>query len=151
MNINPTQTAHNFPTQPDPKQTHKASQSFTDVMGKQLQVEQKTARTGPALTTQARSDVQSDQQGSTKTDPPQTTKRSAASIEFQEYMSKNDAEKMRLSMLKEMGLTEEEFEQLPPEAQFAIEQKILARLKQQNGVDDTALNTASPQSMFNLS
>lgn len=139
MKINPAQTALNIPT--DSKQAHKANQSFSQIMDQQLQAEQKHTASTPVPAAKPQPNASSNQHNSSTQDQPQTTGRSEASIEFQEYMSKNDAEKMRLSVLKEMGLTEEEFEQLPPEAQFAIEQKIIERLKQQNGVDSTELNT----------
>lgn len=107
----------NLNSQPESKN----SQSFSQVMQAQLQTE-------PTSTKQ-------------NSESPKKTQQSSASVEFQEYMSKNDAEKMRLAILKEMGLSEEEFEKLPPEEQLAIEQKIMERLKQQNGVSDSGLNT----------
>ena len=71
----------------------------------------------------------------------ETGTKSSAVQEFRDYMAMSDAEKMRAAVLKEMGLTEEEFEQLPPEEQLAIEQKIVERLKQETGVSDTGFNT----------
>lgn len=70
-----------------------------------------------------------------------TPLRSSASEEFRDYMAKSDAEKMRAAILKEMGLTEEEFEALPPEEQLAIEKKIIERLKEKTGVSDTGFHT----------
>lgn len=70
-----------------------------------------------------------------------TPLRSSASEEFRDYMAKSDAEKVREAILKEMGLTEEEFEALPPEEQLAIEQKIVERLKEKTGVSDTGFHT----------
>ena len=66
--------------------------------------------------------------------------------EFRDYMAKSDAEKMRVAVLKELGLTEEEFEQLPPEEQLDIEQIIVERLKERTGVSDIGLNDVARQS-----
>lgn len=49
--------------------------------------------------------------------------------EFQAYMSKSPAERMRDSILKEMGLTEEDIKEMPPEQQRAIEEKIAERMR----------------------
>lgn len=49
--------------------------------------------------------------------------------EFQAYMSKSPAEKMRDSILKDMGLTEEDIEDMPPERQKAVEAEIAERMK----------------------
>ncbi|MCD8522263.1 MAG: hypothetical protein LRY66_08735 [Saccharospirillaceae bacterium] len=72
---------------------------------------------------------------------PEASSEKSAAQEFRDYMAMSDAEKMRAAILKEMGLTEEEFEQLLPEEQLAIEQKIIERLKQETGVSDTGFNT----------
>ena len=49
---------------------------------------------------------------------------------FREYMAMTPAEKMRDAILKEMGLTEEEIDALPPEKQEAIEKQIAERMQQ---------------------
>ncbi|WP_052080954.1 hypothetical protein [Pseudomonas sp. ML96] len=49
---------------------------------------------------------------------------------FREYMAMTPAEKMRDAILKEMGLTEEEIDALPPEQQEAIEKQIAERMQQ---------------------
>jgi hypothetical protein len=51
-------------------------------------------------------------------------KDSAAMAEFKDYMSKSPEQRMRDSILKEMGLTEDEVKAMPPEKQAAIENKI---------------------------
>ncbi|MDD0842274.1 hypothetical protein [Pseudomonas sp. Gutcm_11s] len=49
---------------------------------------------------------------------------------FREYMAMTPAEKMRDAILKEMGLTEEEIDAMPPEKQEAIEKQIAERMQQ---------------------
>jgi hypothetical protein len=126
MKIYPAFAANPTHPDPDPKQKQIKHSDFSKILTAQQQT-----------TAHAHNE---DQKSTSQTNPKQST-RSDASIEFHQYMSKNDAEKLRLAVLKEMGLTEEEFEQLPPEAQFAIEQKILERLKEQNGVHNSGINT----------
>ena len=153
MNINSVPQLHTLEdtAQLTLKQAHKGNTRFSELMNAQLPAHsspsQQTTQTPSVSLAQSQTDTSTHHDQAPQTE---TTKQSDASIEFQEYMAKNDAEKMRLSVLKEMGLTEEEFEQLPPEEQFAIEQKIIARLKQQNGVDSTELNTATDSSVLNI-
>ncbi|MDH1262038.1 hypothetical protein [Pseudomonas sp. GD03944] len=54
--------------------------------------------------------------------------------EFKKYMEMTPAEKMRDSVLKELGLTEDELKSLPPEQQAAIEEKIVQRIKERSAV-----------------
>ena len=132
-----------------PKQAN--NQSFASIMHNQLAAKPETSQlsTNVSSTTNiANTSAPSDT--TYQAEQTQITKQNSASMEFQEYMSKNDAEKIRLAMLKEMGLTEEEFEQLPPEAQLAIEQKIMERLKQQNGVSQTGFNTEVITPLLNV-
>jgi len=49
--------------------------------------------------------------------------------EFKAYMSKTPEERYRDSILKEMGLTEEEVEAMPPEQQQALAQEIAQRVE----------------------
>lgn len=49
--------------------------------------------------------------------------------EFKAYMAKTPAERMRDSILKEMGLTKEDIEAMPPEKQKAIEEEIAERMR----------------------
>ncbi|WP_447588257.1 hypothetical protein [Aquipseudomonas campi] len=50
--------------------------------------------------------------------------------EFMAYMNMSTAEKLRDSMLKELGLTEEELEAMPPEQQKAVEEQLAELMKQ---------------------
>lgn len=50
--------------------------------------------------------------------------------EFHEYMEMTPAERLREQILKEMGLTEEQLEQMPPEERAAIEDKIAALMRE---------------------
>lgn len=50
--------------------------------------------------------------------------------EFMAYMAKSPAEKVQDSMLKEMGLTKEEFDALPPEEQNRIAEEIARRMQE---------------------
>ncbi|WP_339485530.1 hypothetical protein [Pseudomonas sp. EL_65y_Pfl2_R95] len=59
---------------------------------------------------------------------------SAALDEFKKYMDMTPAEKMRDSILKELGLTEDELDAMPPEQQSAIEEKIVQRIKERSEV-----------------
>ncbi|KAF0865214.1 hypothetical protein [Pseudomonas sp. LD120] len=54
---------------------------------------------------------------------------SSAVTEFQEYMSKSPEQRLRDSILKELGLTEEDLKNLPPERQLAINQEITQRMQ----------------------
>lgn len=54
----------------------------------------------------------------------------AALEAFKAYMAMTPAEKMRDSILKEMGMTEEEIEALPPEQQKAVEEEIAQRMEE---------------------
>ena len=49
--------------------------------------------------------------------------------EFKDYMSKTPEQRLRDSILKDMGLTEEDLKNLPPERQLAINQEIAQRLQ----------------------
>lgn len=54
----------------------------------------------------------------------------AALEAFKAYMAMTPAEKMRDSILKEIGMTEEEIEALPPEQQKAVEEEIAQRMEE---------------------
>jgi len=54
---------------------------------------------------------------------------SAALAEFKDYMSKTPEERLRDSILEEMGITEEEYEAMPPEKQLAVGQEIAQRMQ----------------------
>ena len=52
----------------------------------------------------------------------------SATAEFKDYMSKTPEQRMRDAILQEMGLTQEEIDQMPPEKQQAIGEEIAERL-----------------------
>lgn len=54
---------------------------------------------------------------------------STAMADFKEYMSKTPEERLRDSILEEMGITQEEVEAMPPEKQLAIGQEIAQRMQ----------------------
>jgi len=54
---------------------------------------------------------------------------SSAMEEFKDYMSKTPEQRLRDSILKEMGLTEDDIKAMPPEKQLAIGKEIAERLQ----------------------
>ena len=54
----------------------------------------------------------------------------SATAEFKDYMSKTPEQRMRDAILQEMGLTQEEIDQMPPEKQQAIGEEIAQRLRE---------------------
>lgn len=66
-----------------------------------------------------------------------STTRSAAQ-EFRDYMALSPEEKIRLKMLNELGLTEEDYQALPPEKKDAIDKQIAQRLKEESEVKSMA-------------
>lgn len=62
--------------------------------------------------------------------PPAEAEGDAALEAFQAYMAMTPAEKMRDHILKEMGLSEEDIEAMPPEQQKAVEEMIAQRMKE---------------------
>ncbi|ROL93673.1 hypothetical protein [Pseudomonas protegens] len=65
------------------------------------------------------------------TSTPQATSatETGALSEFKDYMSKTPEQRLRDSILKDMGLTEEDLRNLPPERQLTINQEIAQRLQ----------------------
>lgn len=63
-----------------------------------------------------------------------TTLDSAATSEFKDYMSKTPEERLRESILKDMGITEQEFKAMPPEKQQAISQEIAQRMQDKSAI-----------------
>ena len=61
-----------------------------------------------------------------KTPPPCMT----AAEELEEYLKKTPAQHLREAILKEMGLTEEELDAMPPERRAVIEHTILEKIKE---------------------
>ncbi|WP_433736810.1 hypothetical protein [Pseudomonas putida] len=53
----------------------------------------------------------------------------SATSEFKDYMSKTPEQRMRDSILQEMGLTQEEVDAMPPEKQKAIGEEIAQRMQ----------------------
>ncbi|WP_419708835.1 hypothetical protein [Pseudomonas sp. NFX224] len=53
----------------------------------------------------------------------------SATDQFKDYMSKTPEERMRDAILDEMGLTQEEIDQMPPEKQKAIGEEIAQRMQ----------------------
>ncbi|WP_222832229.1 hypothetical protein [Pseudomonas sp. SC3(2021)] len=53
----------------------------------------------------------------------------SATDEFKDYMSKTPEQRLRDSILKDMGLTEEDIANLPPEKQLAVAKEIAQRLQ----------------------
>lgn len=53
----------------------------------------------------------------------------SATDEFKEYISKTPEERLRDAILDEMGLTQEEIDQMQPEKQMAIGEEIAQRLQ----------------------
>ena len=76
----------------------------------------------------------------TATDTTNSTEEKSALQALQEYMELSPAEQIRLGMLNELGLTEEELESLPFEEQQAIELKIAQRIKDTLGADASLLS-----------
>lgn len=53
----------------------------------------------------------------------------SATAEFKDYMSKTPEQRLRDSILKEMGITEEDLKAMPPEKQQAVAQEIADRMQ----------------------
>ncbi|WLH34380.1 hypothetical protein PSH79_20965 [Pseudomonas sp. FP2196] len=53
----------------------------------------------------------------------------SATDEFKDYMSKTPEQRLRDSVLKELGITEEDIQAMPPEKQLAIGKEIAQRLQ----------------------
>jgi hypothetical protein len=53
----------------------------------------------------------------------------SATDQFKDYMSKTPEERLRDAILDEMGLTQEEIDQMPPEKQMAIGEEIAQRIQ----------------------
>ena len=61
-----------------------------------------------------------------------------AADEFSRYMAMSTADKIKHSLLQEMGLTEEEYEALPPEEKQKIDDKVAERLAELNDPETRA-------------
>jgi len=51
--------------------------------------------------------------------------------EFRDYMAKSPQERIKEKMLKELGLTQEQYDALPPEQKMKIDQQIAQRLQEE--------------------
>lgn len=54
-----------------------------------------------------------------------------ATQEFHDYMALSPAEKIRLKLLNELGMTEEDYNNLPPEKKDEVDRKIAQRMKEE--------------------
>ena len=63
-----------------------------------------------------------------------TTLGGSATAEFKDYMSKTPEERLRDSILEEMGITEEEFEAMPPQKQMAVSQEIAQSMQDKSAI-----------------
>jgi len=67
-----------------------------------------------------------------------TATKTSATDEFKDYMSKSPAQRIREQLLKEMGLTEDDFKAMPPEKQQAIPAQITALMQQKEAIKQAA-------------
>ena len=141
MNINRTEALSAISQNPGTKQEKNSNTVFADLLRAQQQAQPATESVRAVTATSPVAAAAQKPATSASVAEPEASSEKSAVQEFRDYMAMSDAEKMRAAVLKEMGLTEEEFEQLPPEEQLAIEQKIVERLKQETGVSDTGFNT----------
>ncbi|WEK32435.1 MAG: hypothetical protein P0Y58_09675 [Candidatus Pseudomonas phytovorans] len=58
-----------------------------------------------------------------------TEQTSSARQDFQDYMSKSPAEMIKEKLLRELGMTEDEYNALPPEKKELVDQQIAQRMK----------------------
>ena len=70
----------------------------------------------------------------------------SATAEFKDYMSKTPEQRMRDSILQEMGLTEDEVKAMPPEQQEAIGKEIADRMQDKVKVAQAEKENASSSS-----
>ncbi|AOE64345.1 hypothetical protein LOY64_07420 [Pseudomonas corrugata] len=59
---------------------------------------------------------------------------SSALKDFKDYMSKTPEERLREAVLAEMGISEEEYEAMPPEKQLAVGQEIAQRMQDKSAM-----------------
>jgi len=67
-----------------------------------------------------------------------TATKPSATDEFKDYMSKSPAQRIREQLLKEMGLTEDDVNAMPPEKQQAISDQITALMQQKDAIKQAA-------------
>ena len=69
----------------------------------------------------------------------------SAAQEFHDYMALSPAEKIKLKLLNELGITQEEFDAMPPEEQEKIELKIAEQMKKETETQSLAALNAHIQ------
>ncbi|MBM3109091.1 hypothetical protein [Pseudomonas arcuscaelestis] len=82
-----------------------------------------------------------EQAGAAAADAPTTS----AAQEFRDYMALSPAEKIKLKLLNELGITEEEFNALPPEQREIIGRKIAELLNKETELQSLATLNAHIQ------
>jgi hypothetical protein len=65
---------------------------------------------------------------------PAAAEASSAMAQFKDYMSKTPEQRLRDSILKEMGITEEEYAAMPPEKQLAVGEEIAQRMQDKSAM-----------------
>lgn len=88
------------------------------------------ARLRLALQNEAQGKVETGVGSATAEKPLSEDEGDAALQAFKAYMAMTPAEKIRDRILKEMGLTEEDIEAMPPEQQKAVEETIAQHMKE---------------------
>lgn len=88
------------------------------------------ARLRLALQNEAQGKVEIGVSSATAEKPLSEDEGDAALQAFKAYMAMTPAEKIRDRILKEMGLTEEDIEAMPPEQQKAVEETIAQHMKE---------------------
>jgi hypothetical protein len=63
---------------------------------------------------------------------------STAMADFKDYMSKTPEQRLHDSILKEMGITEEDLKAMPPEKQLAVSKEIAQRMEDKMKLASTA-------------
>jgi len=100
-----------------------------------------TEREKSGITFKAALNAAQENPAENKQAPTQKSGRTAAE-ELAEYLRKTPAQHMRDAILKELGLTEEDLDAMPPEKRKAVEETIAARIKEklleQSGVPKNA-------------
>jgi hypothetical protein len=70
---------------------------------------------------------------------------SAAMTDFKDYMSKTPEQRLRDSILKDMGITEEDLKAMPPEKQQAVAQEIADRMQDKMKLAQAEKDTSSSE------
>jgi len=132
MNVNGVTPLYTTETTAPSQPETSSGQSFAAVLASATQ----------AVTSANHVSSTADQGSVTESATADTPFHSSASEEFHDYMSKSDADKIREAILREMGLTEEEFQQLPPEEQLEIQREVVERMKERSGVTELGFTSS---------